>query len=146
MCTAMEPLRRDEVVAALKRIDWTRLGAEWVILFGSLASKGVGRDIDLLAKPVYKGGGEWRLRLSTEIGEMTGVSWTRIDVVEASPETPCPIVYDAWRHGIIVYEKSKGLAREWLLVRVAVCGDYALSARRLEIIKTAARAARRRWG
>ena len=142
----MGMLRRDSVVAALRRVDWAGLGARWVVLFGSLAGKGVGRDVDLLVRPAGRGGAEWRLRVSVEVGEAIGVDWARVDVVEACTDTPCPIVYDAWRQGVVVYEERRGLAREWLLVRVMVCSDYGLAAERLEVVKTAVRAARRRWG
>ena len=141
----MVMLRRDSIVDTLRRIDWARLGARWVVVFGSLASKGVGRDVDLLVRPAGKGGAEWRLRMSVEIGEVIGVDWARVDIVEANTDTPCPIVYDAWRQGVVVYEERGGLAREWLLVRVMVCSDYGLAVKRLEVVKTAVRAARRRW-
>ena len=139
-------LRRERVMAALRRVNWVKLGAEWVVLFGSLAYRGVGEDIDLLVKPRGGGGAEWRLRTSIEVGEVIGVDWARVDVVEASNDTPCPIIHSAWRHGILAYEEEKGQARRWLLTRVMVCSDYELAMRRLRVIETGVMAARRRWG
>lgn len=139
-------LRREKVMNALRRVNWAKFGVEWVVLFGSLAYRGVGEDIDLLVKPRGRGGAEWRLRTSIEVGEVLGVDWARVDVVEASNDTPCPIIHSAWRHGILVYEEERGRARRWLLLRVMVCSDYELAIKRLHVIETSVMAARRRWG
>jgi hypothetical protein len=96
--------------------------------------------------PLGGGGWEWRLRVAVELAEALGVEWGDVDVVEASPGTPCPIIFDAWRRGVVVYEEARGDAREWLLVRVSICYDYALAAERLGVFEAAVRAALRRWG
>jgi len=137
---------REEVMSALRRVNWAKLGVEWVVLFGSLAYRGVGEDVDLLVKPRGRGGAEWRLRISIEVRDVLGVDWARVDVVEASNDTPCPIIHGAWRHGILVYEEERGRARRWLLPRVMVCSDYELAIKRLHVIETGVMAARRRWG
>ena len=142
----MELLERDSILAALRRVKWRQLGVRWVVLFGSLARKGVGRDVDLLVMPAENGGVRWRLKVAAVVGEAAGVDWSKVDVVEASPHTPCPIIYDAWRWGVIVYEDVRGLAREWLLTRVIVCGDYMVAAERLGVVRAAVEAVRRRWG
>ena len=139
-------LRLEVVLGALRRLEWGKLGVKWAILFGSLASRGRGRDVDLLVMPRGIGGPEWRLRLGIELAETIGVDWGAVDVVEASTTTPCPIVLDAWRNGLLVYEEEKGEAREWLLVRIKVCNDYLLAARKLQVLETGIEAAKKRWG
>lgn len=116
------------------------------MLFGSLAGRGEGRDVDLLVMPRGGGGGWWRLELAAVVAEELGVDWLLVDVVEAGPDTPCPIVLDAWRRGRLVYEEEPGEARGWLLARVMVCVDYMVSAKRLGIPWVGVQAARRRWG
>jgi predicted nucleotidyltransferase len=136
----------DKVLNVLRSIDWSRLGVSWVLLFGSLAARGWGRDIDLLAHPTGEGGSTWRLELATRIAELVGVDWSHVDVTEASTDTPCPIVVDAWTRGKLIYEERRGAHREWLLVRVAVCNDYMIAARKLKVVETALKAVERRWG
>ncbi len=85
------------------------------------------------------------LDLALKVSEALGVDPSLVDIVDSS-SAPCAIVKDAWRHGVVVYESSRGRAREWLLVRVKVCHDYDLARRKLRITETAAEAMRRRWG
>jgi len=137
-------LARDSVLEALRSLPWRSLGARWVVLFGSLARRGTGRDVDLLAAPRRGVGPDWRLHIAEEAGEAIGC-WGCVDVVEAGSDTPCTIILDAWRHGIVIFEEDQGEARSWLLVRVKICGDYRLAAQRLGLREAARRAARRRW-
>jgi predicted nucleotidyltransferase len=138
-------LRRDTVVDGLRRIDWAGLRVEWVVLFGSLARRNVGHDIDLLVKPKDGGGVEWRMSIAIEAAEAVGVDWGLVDVVEASVETPCPVIVDAWRHGLVIYEHTPGAARNWLRVRLMVCLDYEVSARKLGVLREASKSIIRRW-
>jgi len=137
-------LSLDRVLGGLRSIDWRGLGVEWVVLHGSLAKRGVGRDVDLLIHRASVGG-EAVLELSVKVADSLGVDPDQVDVTEAR-EAPCALLREAWRSGIPVYEARPGAAREWLLVRVEVCNDYELSRRKLGVVEEAARAARRRWG
>jgi len=111
-------------------------------VFGSLASRGRGRDVDLLAAlrpgadPV-----EAKLGLAAELAE--ALPWS-FDLVLLD-EAPCPVVVDAWRHGVVVHEERRGLFIDLLLPRVELCSGYAIDARKLDLDRVAARAARRRW-
>jgi hypothetical protein len=51
-------LSRDIVLEGLRQVDRARLKVEWAILFGSLAKRSVGRNVDLLVKPKDRGGVE----------------------------------------------------------------------------------------
>jgi predicted nucleotidyltransferase len=139
-------LRLREVAETLRRLDWRNLEAEWVVVFGSLAERGEGRDVDLLVKHKGgKGGSEWRIRVVTAVADALGIDYSLVDVVEAEPDTPCPIIRSAWRYGLIVYEEERGAAKEWMLRRVIVCWDYEVAAKKLGVVETAVEAARRRW-
>ena len=139
--------RREEVPEKLRRINWQALGVKRVMLFGSVARRGWGRDIDLLIDPARPhqpgaGLGELLLRIALEAEEATGSS---VDVV-ALQEAPCPVILDAWRYGVVVYEEEPGEALTRLMWRLLVCLDYEASARKLGLTRVAARAAARRWG
>ena len=128
-------------VDALRRVDWRRLGVEWVVLFGSSA-RGRGRDFDLL---VMAGDAEALVAAALAASEALGVDPDRVDVVRAA-SAPCVIVLDAWKRGVVVYEEERGAAREWLASRVMVCWDYSVWRRRLKVVETAIESAVRRWG
>ena len=137
----MGRLRLEDVLAALRRVDWGRLGVAWAVVFGGLARRSEGRDVDLLVMPFH---GVSPLELALRVSEALGVDPDRVDVVLAR-DAPCAIILDAWRHGVVVYEEERGAAREWLLTRVKVCHDYRLMAERLGVARAAAEAMRRRW-
>ena len=139
--------RREEVLEKLRRINWRSLGVKTVVLFGSVARRGWGRDIDLLIDPARPhppgaGLGKLLLRIALEAEEATGSS---VDVVTLQ-EAPCPVILDAWRHDIVIYEEKPGEALTRLMWRLLVCLDYEASARKLGLTRVAARAAARRWG
>lgn len=136
-------LRAGWVLARLALLDWRGAGVEWAVLHGSLARRGVGRDVDLL---VYTPRGpRGVLEVALRVSDVLGVDPGLVDVTEAR-EAPCALVREAWRWGVVVYESRPGVARGWLLARVEVCHDYEVSRRRLGVVEEAARAARRRWG
>lgn len=139
--------RREEVLEKLRRLNWRALGVRTVVLFGSVARRGWGRDIDLLVDPAMPrrpgaGLGELLLRIAAEAEEAAG---SRVDVV-ALHEAPCPVILDAWRHGIVLYEEEPGEALTRHMWRLLVCLDYEASARKLDLTRVAARAATKRWG
>ena len=137
-------LRAEDILPRLRRFPWGRHGARWVLVYGSLARKGTGRDIDLLVMGID--GIDDVLNLVVELAEYLGLDPGLVDVVPASNDTPCAIVLDAWRNGIVVYAEDAREAREWLLRRAMICHDYSIMARKLRVVETAVRAARRRWG
>jgi len=136
------------LLGLLARVPWRSLGVRWVLVFGGLARRGVGGDVDLLVMPgprIIEGMGPlWRIELAGLVAEELELDWGLVDVVDAR-DAPCPVVFDAWRHGVMVYEEEPGMARDWLLVRVSICSDYELAVKRLGVEQAALGAARRRW-
>jgi hypothetical protein len=134
------------VLAALRSVDWRGLGVGWAVLYGSLARRGSGRDVDLLIEPSGPSGRDpgWLLDVIVWVAEALRVDPGLVDVVEFR-RAPCAVVREAWRLGIPVYEARRGLARDRLLVAVKVCHDYELARRKLRVAETAVRAMRRRW-
>ena len=139
-------LRLEELLPGLRKVPWQDLGVGLAVVYGSLAKRGQGGDLDLLVEHAGgRGGAEWRLQVVLAVADVLGLDPGEVDVVELH-EAPCAIVGDAWRHGIIVYEAERGLARRRLLERYMVCLDYRLAAERLGLVERAAKAALRRWG
>ncbi len=124
-------------------VGWERLGVEWAVLFGSSA-RGRGRDVDILVKAEHLNV-DVLVDVILAAADALGVDPSMVDVVEAS-RAPCPEVLDAWRRGVVLYERRPGAAREWLLYRVLLCWDYKVMREKLRVVETALEAARRRWG
>jgi len=131
-------LELERVLGLLSRVDWRGLGAEWVVVFGGLAGRGRGRDVDLLvAGPVDVFG-------VVEAVARAGLDPGLVDVVPLS-RAPCEVILDAWKRGILVYEWERGVARRSLLARVIVCHDYRLMAEKLGVLERGPRRMRERW-
>ena len=134
-------LELEKIVEGLRRVDWDRLGVDWAVLFGSLARRGSGRDVDLLVMP--RGEGFDPVDAAVEIAEALGLDASLVDVVDAR-RAPCPVILEAWRRGIYIH--GRALAREWLLARVWVCYDYAIAKEKLGITSRALQSMEARWG
>ena len=75
-----------------KKVNWTELGVEWALLFGSLASRGRGRDIDILVmleRSKVNEGIEAFLSIIGALGEALGLDPSQVDIVELD-HAPCP--------------------------------------------------------
>jgi len=138
-------LSRERVLEVLRGIEWSGLGIEWAVLYGSLARRGLGRDVDILAHPREGLQGEWVLEVCLRISEALGVDPSAVDLASSS-SAPCTIVMEAWRYKVIIYEAREGAAWDWLLTRVEVCYDYELARRKLGIPRASINAVKRRWG
>ena len=136
-------LLKNPIVRGLKRVNWRRLGVRWAVLFGGLAGRGSGSDVDLLVLSQRGLGG--LLYVILEVSEALRIDPGLVDVVDAST-APCVILRDAWLNGVVVYEARRGEAREWLLPKVEICLDYEISRRKLGVVEEAVKAAKRRWG
>lgn len=83
------------------------------------------------------------LSIISALGEALGLDPSRVDIVELN-HAPCPLLIDAWKTRIVIYEKKPGVHIDDLLPQVMVCYDYAIMARKLKVVETAIKAARKR--
>ena len=137
-------VEKGRVVGVLRGFPWRRFGVCHVVLFGSLAREGRGRDVDLLVVPcrgVRLDPGAY-LDLVSELYWVLGVE---VDVVQFG-DAPCPVVRDAWRHGVIIHTVDRGQLLWMLMKRLDVCLDEEKRAKMLGLVEAALEAARRRWG
>ena len=84
MTTGRPVFSINRVVAALRSVDWGSLGVEWVVLYGSLARRGKGRDVDLLVDSGWPGrwGLSWLLEVVMKVAEALQVDPSLVDVAE----------------------------------------------------------------
>ena len=135
---------RERVVGVLRGFPWRRFGVCHVVLFGSLAREGRGRDVDLLVVPCRG----VRLDPGVYLDLVSMLYWrlgVAVDVVQFG-DAPCPVLRDAWKHGITVYTVDRGQLLWMLMKRLDVCLDEEVRAKMLGLVETALRSARRRWG
>ncbi len=130
----------EQLLPRLRRAPWRRLGVGWAVVFGGLARRGRGRDVDILVDRLAVD----RIEAIAVLSEALDVDPGLVDIVELR-DAPCPVVLDAYRRGVAVYEAEPGAARRSLLTRVKVCEDWQLALEKLRVVERAVQAARRRW-
>ncbi len=136
-------LKARDIIEKLRHFPWGEFNVEWAVVFGGLAERGFGRDVDILVNA--KLGVEEKIELSLAIADFLDICWDCVDIVLFN-EAPCPIAISAWRKGVIVYVRDKRVFREQVLARINVCEDYKLSFKKLDIIPTAIKAVKRKVG
>jgi hypothetical protein len=85
-----------------------------------------------------------KIKVVLRISEALGVEEDLVDIV-AVKEASCAVIRDAWRHGILLYEESRGAMLDTLLPRLMACLDYDITTRKLKATQETVEAVRR-WG
>ena len=137
----------EELLERLRSFEWRKFNVCHVILFGSLARRGEGNDIDLLLVPCSSRGSldpDTLLDMYSSLSKHLGVDPTLLDLVDAS-RAGCVLLIEAWRSGLIVYTVSRSKLLDYMLPRLSICEDELISVQRLGIVEAAVEAARRRW-
>ncbi len=140
-------LERGRVERVLRRISWEEYGVCHVFLHGSLAKRGWGRDVDLLLVPCSPRKPlplEVLVVLVEEVSEALGVDPDLVDLADAA-RADCPLIVEAWRHGVIIYTRSRAELLDYMLPRLAVCEDDAISFEKLDVVGVGTRRALERW-
>ena len=117
-----------KVLAALRQLPWGELGAELVLLHGSVLRSTRPRDIDLV---VFLRPGvdvdEAALRIMEAVEAATGLEADVYPVIDEA-EADCFLILEAAK-GVIVYQTLRG--RERLVKAINICNDFMLSRRKL---------------
>ena len=140
-------LEAHAVLEQLKRVDWAALGVCHVLLIGSLAKRGRGRDVDLLVFPCGRRrlDLEELLRVVLAAADALRLDPSLVDVVDAE-RAPCPLLVEAAKHHRIVYTADRSALLDEFLRLLGICEDEEISARKLGVFEAAIEAAHRRWG
>ena len=135
---------RDLVIKALRDFDWRAFDVAYSVLFGSVASRGFGNDVDIAVE--FAGG--WDLNaystLVLELMDRLGVGIDDIDVVVIGDETPCYLVLSVFSNSMLLFARDDDAIRR-MVKRAKLCHDFLITARRLGTLETAANAVRRLW-
>ena len=135
------------VLEGLRRVDWRRHGVAYAVLFGSAARGTVFRDVDLAVLFQGRPSLDRVLALAMEVADAVGVPDDRVDLVVLNrDDLPCALVVEALGRGRLVY-CGLGLDRclDDVLRRLKVCWDFEISYRKLDLLRTALEAVKRRW-
>jgi hypothetical protein len=126
------------VVDLFRSIRWEDLGVQLLIVYGSVLRSDKPRDIDLVA---VVGGGEdgdmdedsVALRLMDFIEKRLGLE-TDIYIIKDPGDVNCFLLWEALRHGVIVYQSPAG--GEKLVRAINICYDFMLSREKLGYTET----------
>ncbi len=122
------------VMDLLRSVHWGDLGVQLLIVHGSFLRSDKPRDIDLVA---VVGEGEDEdsaaLRIMEFIENKLGLE-TDIYIIRDPGNVNCFLLWEALRHGVIVYQSPAG--REKLIRAINICYDFMLSREKLGYTET----------
>ncbi len=133
------------VVEKLRGIDWARHGVVYAILFGSALRGERFEDIDIAVLFEEKPDLDRVLQLVTEIAGSVGLPDDRIDLVVLNNDVPCVLIEEALGKGEIVFCGDRELCIDDVLKRLKLCWDFEIAYRKLDLLRTALEAVKRRW-
>ncbi len=135
-----------EVYDRLRKIDWSRFGISYVLLFGSMVYR-VGRDIDLAIKFFENPPLEVIGEIVEVVSKNTGYPEDRVDIIILNRVgLSCELVYQIYCSGKKVFVKDE---REYLddyLRWIKICYDYSLMTRKIGVQEKAIEVVKREWG
>jgi len=123
-----------DVVDLLRSIRWEDLGVQLLIVHGSALRSDKPRDIDLVAV-IDRDMDEdsVALRVMEFVENRLGLE-TDIYIIRDPGDVDCFLLWEALRHGVIVYQSPAG--REKLVRAINICYDFMLSREKLGYTET----------
>ncbi len=123
-----------DVIDFLRSIHWGDLGVQLLIVHGSVLRSNKPRDIDLVAiVGEDEDGDSVALRIMEFIENRLGLD-TDIYIIRDPGDINCFLLWEALRHGVIVYQSPAG--REKLVRAIDICYDFMLSREKLGYTET----------
>ena len=135
-------MRLADVLPRLKSVDWGSLGVCHAVIYGSLAKRGEGRDVDILI--VWCSGEGDLVSVAVQVADAVGADPSEVDVVDLE-RAPCPIVQDALG-GVVAHTVDRSALIDAIVRKAEICWDWEITMKKLRIIETAVNSAKRRWG
>jgi hypothetical protein len=125
-------------VDLFRSIHWEDLGVQLLIVHGSVLRSDKPRDIDLVAVVDRGEDGDMdedsvALRLMDFIEKRLKIE-TDIYIIKDPGDVNCFLLWEALRHGVIVYQSPAG--REKLVRAINICYDFMLSREKLGYTET----------
>ncbi|WP_369609538.1 nucleotidyltransferase family protein [Sulfurisphaera javensis] len=127
-----------EVYDKLKKFNWSDYNIYYAVLFGSLAKKGEGNDIDIAVE--FK---------NTDLEAYTNlfISLTdylqteKVDLVMVTDDTSCYLVHEIFNDSLILYLENYDRIHR----KASICEDFLIDARKLNLIDNAGKVLLRKW-
>ncbi len=133
------------VAERLGRVNWRRHGVLYAVLFGSALHSRSFHDVDIAVRFHAKPSLDKLLELVREVADAVGVPDDKVDIVVLNDDTPCVLVEEALGKGRLVYCRDREECISDILRRLKLCWDFEISYRKLNLLKTALEAVKRRW-
>lgn len=132
-------MKLTDVLDKLKAFNWSGYDLYFAVLFGSLAKKGEGNDIDISVEFKKKMKLEDYTRLWIDLTDYLNTE--KVDLTVINERTDCYLIHEVFSNSIILYME------DWWRVhrRAAICEDFLIDARKLDLVENAARALMRKW-
>ncbi|BAB65797.1 nucleotidyltransferase domain-containing protein [Sulfurisphaera tokodaii] len=132
-------MKLTDVLDKLKAFNWSGYDLYFAVLFGSLAKKGEGNDIDIAVEFKKKMKLEDYTRLWIDLTDYLNTE--KVDLTVINERTDCYLIHEVFSNSIILYME------DWWRVhrRAAICEDFLIDARKLDLVENAARALMRKW-
>ncbi|BCU69580.1 nucleotidyltransferase family protein [Stygiolobus caldivivus] len=132
-------MRLTDVLDKLRAFSWASYDLYFAVLFGSLAKKGEGNDIDIAVEFKGKVTLEGYTELWVDLTDYLGTE--KVDLTVINEESDCYLVHEVFGDSIILYME------DWWKVhkRAVICEDFLIDAKKLDVVENAARALMRKW-
>ena len=111
-------------------------------MFGSITKSLKPRDIDIAVSFIDRNSyAEMFLDLYADLLEALEFTKLPLDLVPIDSSTPCELVLEVFRGGVLVYEHKKHSYLDDITKRVMICYDWFITEKRLGVIETAEKVA-----
>ncbi|MCH1772150.1 MULTISPECIES: nucleotidyltransferase domain-containing protein [Metallosphaera] len=133
-----EPLELSRYLDRLRAFNWRDFDVYYAILFGSLAKRGRGNDVDIAVEFKRKSLEAYSSLLASLRDYLDD---DRVDLVMISDNSDCFLVHEVFSDSLILYMEDYDRMH-----RIAsICEDFLIDLKKLQILENAGRAIMRRW-
>lgn len=132
-----------DVYDKLKNFPWDKYGVYYAVLFGSLAKRGVGHDVDVAVEME-----NYSLKtysdLLIDMADALNIHEDLLDLLVVTDNLSCYLVHEALGGSKIIYIKDSH-SRELMIRRLLICNDFLMDSRKLGLVDTMVKVVMDRW-
>ncbi|WP_291764658.1 nucleotidyltransferase domain-containing protein [Caldivirga sp. UBA161] len=136
-------LKLSEVLGRLKEFPWVNYPLLYVVLFGSLAKRGIGNDVDLAVE--FTDGLSHDSYLNLYVDLMDHLNTDKIDLVLINDNVDCYLIHEVFNNSIIIYSPNADKAWSIIHRRAILCEDFLIDAGKLNLTEISVKAVVSRW-
>ncbi|AAK43054.1 nucleotidyltransferase domain-containing protein [Saccharolobus solfataricus] len=131
-------LKLSDYYEKLRKFNWASYDVYYAILFGSLAKKGEGNDLDIAVEFKRKSL-EAYSKLYSDLVDYLGIE--EVDLAIITDETDCFFIHEVFNNSLILHLEDYIRMHR----RVIICEDFLIDVKKLNTIENSARALLRKW-